>query len=191
MCVILHAVWPALLVMLSFLLSTNISDALFGDVLGALQSLVLASSCLALPMARDAFFTVLAKAALPSCVVAALDHACPMPSVRLPVSLEGSLAGGTGRPHRHGLATLETRCACGRSSSSRFSLRERWTPSQSTVLEEDADYVLTTHGSSPAGGPSHRRRYAQQTRRCSNRRVTFTTTAAATTIKAISGSPRT
>ena len=35
-CVILHAEWPALLVTLSFLLSTNISDALFGDVLASL-----------------------------------------------------------------------------------------------------------------------------------------------------------
>ena len=127
MCVILHAGWPALLVTLSFLLSTNISDALFGVVLGALQSLVWAAGGVASPMPRDAFFTALSKAALPSCVVTALDRTFPASSACLPATLEGGLAGRTGPPRRHGLAAHETQCACVRSSSSRFSLQERLT----------------------------------------------------------------
>jgi hypothetical protein len=48
----LNAGWPALLAALSFLLTTNLSDSLFGDALGALLS------------PRDAFRTALAKFAL-------------------------------------------------------------------------------------------------------------------------------
>jgi hypothetical protein len=61
--------WPALLAALSFLLTSILSDPIFGDVLDALQTLVRASHCLP----RDAFLT-LAKAALPPGVVAALDE---------------------------------------------------------------------------------------------------------------------
>ena len=61
----LNAGWPALLAALSFLLTTNLSDSIFGDVLGALQTLARAARCLALPTPRDAFLTALAKAAFP------------------------------------------------------------------------------------------------------------------------------
>ena len=54
-----------LLATLSFLLTTNLYDPPFGDVLGALQALALAAGYLALPTPRHAFLTVLAKAALP------------------------------------------------------------------------------------------------------------------------------
>jgi hypothetical protein len=39
----LNAGWPALLAALSFLLTTNLSDPLFGDILGALQALARAA----------------------------------------------------------------------------------------------------------------------------------------------------
>ncbi|KAF8500785.1 hypothetical protein F5888DRAFT_1793216 [Russula emetica] len=45
----LNAGWPALLADLSFLLTTKISDSIFGDVLGALQTLALAARCPTLP----------------------------------------------------------------------------------------------------------------------------------------------
>jgi hypothetical protein len=62
-----------LLAALSFLLlTTNLSDPLFGDVLGALEALACAGGFLALPTPRDAVLTTLAKAALPPRVVAAL-----------------------------------------------------------------------------------------------------------------------
>jgi hypothetical protein len=44
-----RAGWPALLAALSFLLTSNLSDPIFGDVLDALQTLVRAAGCLALP----------------------------------------------------------------------------------------------------------------------------------------------
>ena len=69
----LNVGWPALLMALSFLLNTNLSDALFGDVLGALQSLTRAAGCLVLPMPHDAFLTALAKAVLPLRVIAVLN----------------------------------------------------------------------------------------------------------------------
>jgi hypothetical protein len=47
--VMLNAGWPAHLAALSFLLTSNLSDPIFGDVLDALQTLVRAAGCLALP----------------------------------------------------------------------------------------------------------------------------------------------
>ena len=66
--------WLALLAALSFLLTTNLSDFIFGDVLGVLQMLAHAAGYFALPTPCDVFLTTLAKAALPPCVVAALDE---------------------------------------------------------------------------------------------------------------------
>ena len=68
-CAMLNPRWPALLAALSFLLTTNLSDSIFDDVLGALQTLARAAGYLALPTPRDAFLTALAKAALPPRVV--------------------------------------------------------------------------------------------------------------------------
>jgi len=64
-----NTVWLALLAALSFLLITNLSDSLFGDVLKAPCT----AGYLALLPPRDAFLPALAKAALPPRVVAALD----------------------------------------------------------------------------------------------------------------------
>src|SRR6266576_1334565 len=54
--------WPALLATLSFLFTTNLSNSIFGDVLGPLQTVAHTAGCLALPThaARSS-----AKAALP------------------------------------------------------------------------------------------------------------------------------
>jgi hypothetical protein len=158
-CAMLNAGWPALLASLSFLLSTNLSDALFGDVLGALQSLARAAGCLALPTPRDAFLTALAKAALPSRVVAALDDPPQTPSARSPVSLEGltlGLAGGTGPPQPPGLSSRNLACLRALVAAALF-LAGTLGPSWFAVLEalQNADYVLTTRGTSLPSGPSH------------------------------------
>ncbi|KAI0292132.1 hypothetical protein BC826DRAFT_1105631 [Russula brevipes] len=62
---LLNAGWAALLPAFFFLLTTNLSDPLFGDVLGALQALARAAGFLALPAPRDAFLTTLAKTHFP------------------------------------------------------------------------------------------------------------------------------
>ena len=153
-CAMLNAGWPALLAALSFLLNTNLSDALFGDVLGALQSLARAAGCLALPTPRDAFLTALAKAALPPRVVAALDDTPPTPSARSPVSLEGltlGLAGAAGPHQPPGLSARNLACLRALVAAALF-LAGTLGPSWFAVLEalQNADYVLTTRGTAPA-----------------------------------------
>ena len=155
----LNAGWPALLAALSFLLTTNLSDPIFGDVLGALQTLARAAGCLALPTPRDAFLTALAKAALPPRVVAALDEPSQaLSAVRSPVSLEGltlGLAGGGGGgtvPQPPGLSPRNLACLRALVAATLF-LAGTLGPSWFVVLEalQNADYVLTTRGTAPPG----------------------------------------
>ncbi|KZT05808.1 uncharacterized protein LAESUDRAFT_779842 [Laetiporus sulphureus 93-53] len=65
--------WPALLAALSFLISTNLSDELFVDVLASYQALTTVSGMLGLSTPRDAFFTSLAHLAIPIGVLSSLD----------------------------------------------------------------------------------------------------------------------
>jgi hypothetical protein len=151
----LNAGWPAMLAALSFLLNTNLSDPLFGDVLGALQALARASGCLGLPTPRDAFLTALAKAALPPRVVAAFDEPPQTPTPRSPVSLEGltlGLAGASVPPQPPGLSTRNLACLRALVAAAMFlagTLGSSWF----AVLEalQNADYVLTTRGTTPSG----------------------------------------
>jgi hypothetical protein len=73
-CAMLDAGWPMLLAVLSFLLNMNLSDSLFGDVLGALQLLTTVTGCLTMPTPCGVFFIAFIKAALPPHVVAVLDE---------------------------------------------------------------------------------------------------------------------
>lgn len=66
--------WPALLAALSFIISTNLSDDLFVEVLTSYQAMTNVAGMLALTTPRDAFLTSLAKFAIPSRVVASLDN---------------------------------------------------------------------------------------------------------------------
>jgi len=150
----LNAGWPALLAALSFLLTTNLSDPLFGDVLGALQALARTAGCLALPTPRDAFLTALAKAALPPRVVAALDEPPQAQQTpRSPVSLEGltlglaGSGGGSGSGSGAGLSPRNLACLRALVAAAMFlagTLGSSWF----AVLEalQNADYVLTTRG---------------------------------------------
>ena len=91
--------WPALLAALFFLLITNLSDSIFSDVLGALQTLAHATGYFALPTPCDAFLIALRKAALSPHVIAALDEPQQSSStLHSPISLKGltlSLAEGS------------------------------------------------------------------------------------------------
>ena len=151
-----NAGWPAMLAALSFLLTTNLSDPLFGDVLGALQALARTAGCLGLPTPRDAFLTALAKAALPPRVVAALDEPQGQQVPRSPVSLEGltlglagsGAAGGSGSGA--GLSPRNLACLRALVAAAMF-LAGTLGPSWFAVLEalQNADYVLTTRGTAP------------------------------------------
>jgi hypothetical protein len=88
---------PRCFASLSFLLTTNLSDPLSGDVLGALQALARTVGCLALPTPRDAFLSALAKAALSPRIIAVLDEPPQaQQATRSPVSPEGLTLGLAG-----------------------------------------------------------------------------------------------
>ncbi len=97
--------------------------------------------------------TALAKAALPSRVVAALDETPQTPSTRSPVSLEGltlGLAGSSGPPQPPGLSARNLACLRALVAAALF-LAGTLGPSWFAVLEalQNADYVLTTRGTAP------------------------------------------
>lgn len=58
--------WPALLAALSFMISPNLSDDLFVDVLARYQALTNILGMLALPTPHEAFFASLAKFSIPT-----------------------------------------------------------------------------------------------------------------------------
>lgn len=64
------ASWPALLASLSFFVSTNLDEALFGETLSSMQSFTFACGVLNLPTPRDAFLLTFCKFAVPPAVVA-------------------------------------------------------------------------------------------------------------------------
>jgi len=69
----LNAGWPAMLAALSFLLIINLFDALFGGILGALQTLARAPGVPRYPLHVTRPSLQLAKTALPPRVISALD----------------------------------------------------------------------------------------------------------------------
>ena len=142
----LAAGWPALLAALSFLISTNLSDELFVDVLAAHQALTNVTGMLALPTPRDAFLTSLSKSAIPSRVVSSLDSYVEPPTPRSAASFSENL-GLTGHTQSPGLSERNMACLKVLITSALFlagSLGENWFD----VLEalQNADYVLTSKG---------------------------------------------
>ena len=139
--------WPALLAALSFYISTNLSDELFADVLGALQSLINISGVIRLTTPRDAFLTSVSKLAVPSRVVSSLDSFQePQTPKSAVLSVENlglsSLAGG--QPNQPGLSERNLACLRALISCALF-LAGSLGPSWFDVLEalQNADYVLT------------------------------------------------
>jgi hypothetical protein len=141
--------WPALLAALSFVISTNLSDDLFADVLASYQAMTNVSGMLALNTPRDAFFTSLAKFAVPTRVVSSLDSYGDYPTPRTNQSITDNL-GLTGPAQSPGLSNRNLACLKVFVSSALFlagSLGESWFD----VLEviQNADYILTAKGLKP------------------------------------------
>ena len=148
--------WPALLAALSFLISTNLSDDLFVDVLASYQALTTVSGMLGLTTPRDAFFTSLARLAIPTGVVSSIDSYIPAePST--PRSAAGAVAEsfgvtlpGGGGAHPPGLSERNMACLKVLVASALF-LAGSLGPSWFDILEalQNADYVLTMKGARP------------------------------------------
>ncbi|KAI0668157.1 hypothetical protein C8Q78DRAFT_980256 [Trametes maxima] len=148
--------WPALLAALSFIISTNLSDELFVDVLASYQALSTVSGMLGLTTPRDAFFTSLARLAIPTRVVSSIDSYVPAePSTprtaasAISESFGVSLPGANTQPP--GLSERNMACLKVLVASALFlagSLGESWFD----ILEalQNADYVLTARGARPA-----------------------------------------
>lgn len=142
--------WPPLLAALSFVMSTNLSDELFVDVLASFQAMTNVAGMLGLTTPRDAFFTSLAKFAIPARVVSSLDTYVEPPTPRTPSTLSENF-GLTGPAHPPGLSERNMACLKAYIASSLFlagSLGDSWF----NVLEtlQNADYVLTTKGVKPS-----------------------------------------
>lgn len=143
---IIESGWPALLAALSFIISTNLSDELFVEVLASYQALTTVSGMLGLTTPRDAFFTSLSKLAVPARVVSSLESYVESQTPRSTASFSENfgLIGPTQAP---GLSERNMACLKVMISSAVFlagSLAESWFG----VLEvlQNADYVLTTKG---------------------------------------------
>lgn len=139
--------WPALLAALSFIISTNLSDELFIDVLTGYQAMANVAGMLSLTTPRDAFFTSLSKFAVPSRVVSSLESYIEPHTPRSSTSLTDNLR-LTVPPVPPGLSERNLVCLKVLISSALFlagSLGESWY----SILEavQNADYVLTLKGS--------------------------------------------
>ncbi|THH10921.1 hypothetical protein EW145_g989 [Phellinidium pouzarii] len=147
--------WPALLAALSFLIATNLSDELFGDVLQAYQSLANVAGMVGLATPRDAFLTSLAKFAIPARVVASLDAYVEPATPRASNALQdgfSALAGGTAPIQPPGLSERNMACLKVFVASALF-LAGSLGPAWYHVLEglQNADYVLTAKGQKAVG----------------------------------------
>ncbi|KAG1875783.1 hypothetical protein F4604DRAFT_1903720 [Suillus subluteus] len=139
--------WPALLAALSFIISTNLSDELFVDVLSSYQALTNVAGMLALSTPRDALFNSLSKFAIPSRVVSSLESSVEPPTPRTSTSFIDSL-GLIAPIQAPGLSERNLACLKVLVSSALFlagSLGESWYG----ILEalQNADYVLNIKAS--------------------------------------------
>ncbi|KAJ6632164.1 hypothetical protein B0H10DRAFT_1976381 [Mycena sp. CBHHK59/15] len=148
-CAIIESGWPAFLAALSFIIATNLSDDLFVEVLASYQAMTNVSGMLGLTTPRDAFFTSLAKFAVPTRVVSSLDHSygAEAQTPRSATSLSENLGFMTGPTQPPGLSERNLACLKVLVASALFlagSLGESWFG----VLEalQNADYVLTSRG---------------------------------------------
>ncbi|KAJ6523337.1 hypothetical protein B0H19DRAFT_1201883 [Mycena capillaripes] len=153
-CAIIESGWPALLAALSFIIATNLSDDLFVEVLASYQALTNVAGMLGLTTPRDAFFTSLAKFAVPTRVVSSLDHSygSEAQTPRSAASLSENLGFTTGPAQPPSLSERNLACLKVLVASALFlagSLGESWFG----ILEalQNADYVLTSKGTAGAG----------------------------------------
>ncbi|KAL0562942.1 Endocytosis and vacuole integrity protein, partial [Marasmius crinis-equi] len=141
---IIESGWPALLAALSFIISTNLSDELFVDVLSSYQAMTNVSGMLGLTTPRDAFFTSLSKFAVPTRVVFSVDSYVEPQTPRTASSITENFGLGGGATQPPGLSERNLACLKVLISSAMFlagSLGESWFG----ILEvlQNADYVLT------------------------------------------------
>ncbi|KAL5521903.1 MON2 [Sanghuangporus sanghuang] len=140
--------WPGMLAALSFLIATNLSDELFGDVLQSYQNLANVAGMLGLTTPRDAFLSSLAKFAIPSRVVSSLEAYIEPPTPRSSSALQegfSSLSGGTPQPP--GLSERNMACLKVLIASALFlagGLGASWYNIFETL--QNAEYVLTAKG---------------------------------------------
>jgi hypothetical protein len=148
----IEAGWPALLASLSFLMNTNLSDELFGDVLAALQALTNVSGVLGAQTSRDAFLTSLSKLAIPSRVLTKLDSWVDPSTPRATSGMgvvDGIAALANAAMPAQGPALSDRNIACLKvliysASYLGGSLGESWFSILETL--QNADYVLTGKG---------------------------------------------
>ncbi|KAF9445437.1 hypothetical protein P691DRAFT_805683 [Macrolepiota fuliginosa MF-IS2] len=144
---IIESGWPALLAALSFIITTNLSDELFVEVLSSYQAMTNVSGMLGLVTPRDAFFNSLAKFVVPTRVVSSLDsYVEPQTPRSATIQLTDSV-GLTSPTQPPSLSERNLACLKVFVSSALFlagSLGESWFG----VLEvlQNADYVLTHKG---------------------------------------------
>ena len=138
--------WPALLAALSFIISTNLSDDLFVEVLASYQAMTNVSGMLGLSTPRDAFFNSLAKFSVPARVVSSLDSYNEPPQTPRSATAALSEGLGLGAPPTQPPGLSERNMAClkvfvGSAMFLAGSLGESWYG----ILEalQNADYVLT------------------------------------------------
>ncbi|KAJ7911535.1 hypothetical protein B0H13DRAFT_2009133, partial [Mycena leptocephala] len=148
-CAIIESGWPALLAALSFIIATNLSDDLFVEVLASYQAMTNVAGMLGLTTPRDAFFTSLAKFAVPTRVVSSLDHSygTEAQTPRSAASISENLGFSTGPAQPASLSERNLACLKVLVASALFlagSLGESWFG----ILEalQNADYVLTSKG---------------------------------------------
>jgi hypothetical protein len=149
---IIESGWPALLAALSFIVTTNLSDELFVDVLASYQAMANVSGMLGLATPRDAFFNSLAKFVVPTRVVSSLDTYVDPPTPRSATTQITDSVGLTSPGLPPSLSERNLACLKVFVSSALFlagSLGESWFG----VLEvlQNADYVLTQRASHQRG----------------------------------------
>lgn len=145
--------WPGLLAALSFLIATNLSDELFGDILQSYQNIANVAGMVGLTTPRDAFLQSLAKFALPSRVVSSLDTYVEPSTPRSSSALQegfSALAGTSSQAP--GLSDRNMACLKVLIASALFlagSLGESWY----NIFEvlQNAEYVLTAKGLKSSG----------------------------------------
>lgn len=143
--------WPGLLSALTFLLSTNLSDDLFAETLGAFQNILNVAGVLGLTTPRDAFLASLSKFAIPPGVVSSVD-AYVEPAVPKTATMSDAFGFSSSNTTMPSLS--ERNMACLKSivytaSYLSGSLGSKWFD----ILEvfQNADYVMTMRGLRPLG----------------------------------------
>ena len=148
--------WPAFLAALSFIISTNLSDELFVDVLASYQAMTNVSGMLGLTTPRDAFFASLAKLAIPARVVSSLETYTEPSTPRTAGVITDGL-GLTAPPQPPGLSERNLACLKAYVASALFlagSLDASWFDILETL--QNADYVLVAKAGKPPQTPSKR-----------------------------------